>query len=87
MPDITFNTIADLLAKDFGCPPEAIRPDAPLTELGLDSLSLMEFVFAVEDAFRLRLPEERLDPREAGITLGDLCAAIDEAQQATAVAA
>ena len=37
----------------------------------------MEFVFAVEDAFRLRIPEDRLDPRAAGLTLAHLCDVID----------
>lgn len=46
----------------------------------------MEFVFAVEDAFHLRIPEERLDPREAGITLQRLCEVID-AESAGDVAA
>jgi acyl carrier protein len=38
----------------------------------------MEFVFAVEDAFNIRIPEERLDPREAGIDLQKLANVIDE---------
>ena len=32
----------------------------------------MEFVFAVEDHFSVRIPEEQLDPRQAGITLAHL---------------
>ena len=39
----------------------------------------MEFVFAMEDRFNLRIPEERLDPRQANLTLDDLCRALDEA--------
>ena len=42
------------------------------TSLGLDSLALMEFVFAVEDRFLVRIPEDQLDPRQAGITLEHL---------------
>ena len=29
----------------------------------------MEFVFAVEDRFSVRIPEDKLDPRQAGVTL------------------
>jgi acyl carrier protein len=58
--------------------PGVILPQTLLTELGIDSLSLMEFVFAVEDAFNLRIPEDRLDPREAGIDLQKLSNVIDE---------
>ncbi|BEP33060.1 hypothetical protein GmRootV59_00340 [Variovorax sp. V59] len=72
-----FNSIAAILVNQFDVARDDIAPGAALSELGLDSLSLMEFVFAVEDAFHLRLPEDRLDPREAGITLGRLCEAIE----------
>jgi len=43
----------------------------------------MEFVFAVEDRFRTRIPEERLDPRQAGLTLERVVAALDEQLAAT----
>lgn len=74
----TFNTIAGILRSDFKVEAAAIQPTTTLTDLGLDSLALMEFIFAVEDAFHLRIPEERLDPREAGITLQRLCEVIDD---------
>jgi acyl carrier protein len=73
----TFNTIAGILEKDFRMARERITSERTLVELGLDSLALMEFVFAVEDAFRLRIPEDRLDPRAAGLTLAHLCDVID----------
>ncbi|VTU12786.1 MULTISPECIES: acyl carrier protein [unclassified Variovorax] len=78
MSSTTFNSIAKILETEFHLEPAVIQPDAALADLGLDSLALMEFVFAVEDAFRLRIPEERLDPREAGITLQRLCEVIDQ---------
>jgi len=79
MTNVTFNTIVAILEKDFHVDHAAIEPGAVLTDLGLDSLTLMEFVFAVEDAFHLRIPEDKLDPREAGITLQRLCEVIEEA--------
>ena len=76
----TFNTIVGILEKDFRMSRADIHPGSALSGLGLDSLALMEFVFAVEDSFRLRIPEDRLDPREAGITLQRLCEVIDGMQ-------
>jgi len=78
MSSTTFHTIVKILATDFHVEPGLVQPEAALTDLGLDSLALMEFVFAVEDAFHLRIPEDRLDPREAGITLQRLCEVIDQ---------
>lgn len=55
-----------------------VRPTTDLTDLGLDSLTLMEFVFSIEDAFDIRIPEEKLDPREETITLEQVCVISDE---------
>jgi acyl carrier protein len=79
MSSATFETISKILEKDFQVDRAEIRPDRPLVEFGLDSLALMEFVFAVEDAFHLRIPEDKLDPREAGITLQRICEVIEQA--------
>ena len=80
----TFNSIATILEADFRVARANISPATALSDLGLDSLALMEFVFAVEDAFHLRIPEDRLDPREAGITLQRLCEVIDAEGEAVA---
>ena len=73
-----FNIVAKILVTDFHLDPALVTPETTLSELGLDSLALMEFVFAVEDAFHLRIAPERLDPREAGITLERLCEVIGQ---------
>jgi acyl carrier protein len=81
MPSSTFEGVVTVLTTKFHVEPQKIEPQAPLQALGLDSLSLMEFVFAIEDHFNLRIPDERLDPRQAELTLADVCVAIDEAIQ------
>ena len=78
-PSPTFDAIVTVLVDQFHVERDLITPEAPLAKLGLDSLSLMEFVFAIEDHFTLRIPEDKLDPRQADLTLGDLCRALDEA--------
>jgi acyl carrier protein len=79
MTPSTFDAIASVLVGQFHVDAALAVPLATLDQLGLDSLALMEFVFAVEDRFDVRIPEERLDPREAGVTLERLAALIDEA--------
>jgi len=74
----SFITITSLLTQKFNTPADNITEETELTELGLDSLTLMEFVFAVEDKFNIRIPEEKLDPRNEGINLGQVCDVIDE---------
>jgi acyl carrier protein len=84
MTPSTFDAISAVLVGPFHVDPAAVRPDAALDQLGLDSLALMEFVFAVEDRFDVRIPEDRLDPRQAGVTLEQLAALLDEAIAARA---
>ncbi len=79
MQPSTFDAIALVLAENFHVDSTLVHPHSTLETLGLDSLGLMEFVFAVEDRFEVRIPEERLDPRQAGITLEQLAMLIDEA--------
>ena len=80
----TFAAISSVLVEKFKVDAAKLQPDTPLEQLGLDSLALMEFVFAVEDRFGVRIPEDRLDPRQAGVTLEQLALLLDEASGAKA---
>jgi acyl carrier protein len=74
-----FDAVAEILLEQFQVDAPLVRPETTLDSLGLDSLTLMEFVFAVEDHFSVRIPEEQLDPRQLGITLSHLTDAIEGA--------
>ena len=84
MNSSTFDAISAVLVGQFHVEPATVRPDIALDQLALDSLALMEFVFAVEDRFDVRIPEDRLDPRQAGVTLEQLAVLLDEAIAAKA---
>jgi len=73
-----FARLSDLLKNKFNCSVEDLTPGTTLNELGLDSLSLMEFIFAAEDAFSIRIPEEELDPRKITTSLGDISNTIEK---------
>ncbi|MEI6470507.1 MAG: phosphopantetheine-binding protein [Betaproteobacteria bacterium] len=73
----TFTILSELLVSDFGVDPSIIHPKVAVSQLGLDSLTLMEFVFAAEDAFSLRIPQEKMDPTQSGLTLEAICDVID----------
>jgi acyl carrier protein len=73
----SFETLRELLIKQFGVDHDLIQPEVAIVDLGLDSLTLMEFIFAAEDALSLRIPEDQLNPHEAGLTLGAICQVID----------
>lgn len=56
-----YEYLSGLLAEKFGVPTDKIAPEANLTDLGLDSLSIVELVFDVEDEFDVEIPEEEAD--------------------------
>ena len=79
MTPSTFDAISAVLVEQFKVDAAAVQPQVALDQLGLVSLALLEFVFAVEDRFDVRIPEDRLDPRQAGVTLEQLALLLDEA--------
>ena len=65
----TFARIKQLAAKEFSIDPDALDPNAALDSLGIDSLSLIEFMFKVEEEFGVSLSGDEL---KAIRTLADL---------------
>lgn len=57
----TLQTIQHMLVEQFELKKEDITPDAQLEALGLDSLSVIEFMFNLEDKFHIKLPDERVE--------------------------
>jgi acyl carrier protein len=78
MDEDLYPAIAAVLTQKFDVDPSRVAPASTLDGLGLDSLVLMEFVFAIEDKFSVRIPEDRLDPRQSGVTLAQLAALLRE---------
>ena len=54
----TAETLKNILTEKFSVPEERIRSDAALSDLGLDSLDLIEVLFEVEEAFNIRVPQD-----------------------------
>ena len=70
--------LADVLSEKYDVDPDAISPEATLTELGLDSLTIVELLFDVEDEFGIEVPEERATFE----TLAEAAALVEELLQA-----
>ncbi len=70
--------LAQVLSEKYDVAQEAISPEATLEELGLDSLTVVEFLFDVEDEFGIEVPEERATFQ----TLAEAAALVDELIQA-----
>ena len=57
----TLQTIQHMMVEQFELKEEDLTPDAQLEALGLDSLSVIEFMFNLEDKFHIKLPDERVE--------------------------
>ena len=57
-----------------------IRQDSTLESLGIDSLGLVESIFAIEEAFDISVPFNANDPSESDFdlsTVGSIVAAVE----------
>ncbi len=70
----SLQTIQTMMVKQFDLKPEALTPDATLESLGLDSLSVIEFMFNIEDEMKIKLPDERVELK----TLQDVVDVLDK---------
>ena len=69
------NKLNGMIAEEFNIPLEKLTADATVESLGIDSLSLIDFMFDVEDKLGLEMP----DSRTPLTTLGDVYAEIEKA--------
>jgi acyl carrier protein len=76
MSQSTVETLQQLIHKEFDVEIEKIDPNASLAEAGLDSLAVAELVFAIEDHFEIRFPDDRTDISN----LNELAQLIDDIQ-------
>jgi acyl carrier protein len=70
----TLHTIRSLAAAQFGGDADAIDVDAPVDQLGIDSLGLLEFLFELEDKFAVSIPPQSMPDVP---TLREVAATVD----------
>ena len=75
----TLDSVIQLAAQQFGGDKGKIDPDAPIQQLGADSLGYLEFLFELEGQFNITIEQD--DAKQLG-TLRDLGALIDRLRQA-----
>jgi acyl carrier protein len=66
-------TIQQLLISEFGLTADQVTEDALLEKLGVDSLATIEFMFLLEDKFKLKMSDEPVAVK----TVGDIARDVD----------
>jgi acyl carrier protein len=56
----TLARIKDLAVRELSLDADKIDPNAPLADIGVDSLTFIEFMFKVEDEFGVKVSDEDL---------------------------
>ncbi len=84
----TLDALRDILKTDFGATAPNLQPDTRLDDLGIDSLAVIEVMFALEEKFGITVPSEPAAIQGQSKTLGDLAAYVDTliAEQNPAIA-
>ncbi len=75
--------LQDLIQEKYGIDPATLDPNESMRDKGLDSLALVEFLFEIEDRFKISMP----DPDPSIETLAGLAAAVDKARAEAATKA
>ena len=69
----SLQTIQRMMVEQFDLKLDDLSPDAQLTGLGLDSLSVIEFMFSLEDELKIKLSNDYVELK----TIGDVVNEID----------
>ena len=62
------------MVEQFDLKLDDLSPDTQLDSLGLDSLSVIEFMFSLEDELKIKLSDERVELK----TVGDVASVVDK---------
>jgi acyl carrier protein len=81
----TLQTLQDILVRDYTLTRDQVVPEAELSSLGMDSLSVLELMFKIEDRFQVKITGDT--PTDL-VTVSDVVRYIDGliTSHATAVA-
>ena len=70
----SLQTIQRMMVEQFDLKLEDLTPDAQLEGLGIDSLSVIEFMFNLEDELKIKLTDERVELK----TVQDVASVVDK---------
>ncbi|MEM9395429.1 MAG: acyl carrier protein [Pseudomonadota bacterium] len=68
--------IVQIIADQAVLEPSDIKMESTLEDLGIDSLGLVESIFAIEEAFDIQVPFNANDPTESDFDISSVAAII-----------
>lgn len=68
--------VIEIIAEQALLDPTDVRPDSTLEDLGIDSLGLVESIFAIEEAFDISIPFNANDPNESDFDISSVASIV-----------
>lgn len=77
MPGINVrDKVIEIIAQQAVLTPADVGPDHTLEDLGIDSLGLVESIFAIEEAFDIAVPFNANDPGSGDFDISSVAAIV-----------
>lgn len=84
MAEDTARAVIEIIAEQAMLAPDDIALDASPDDLGLDSLALVEIVFAIEERFDISVPYNANAPEASDFSIATVADTIDGVRRLTA---
>ena len=72
--------VIEIIAEQAVLDVADVTPESTLEDLGIDSLGLVESIFAIEEAFDIQVPFNANDPSESDFDISSVAAIIRAAE-------
>ena len=76
MTDSVREKVIAIIAEQAVLEPGDVTPEATLADLGIDSLGLVESIFAIEEAFDIQIPFNANEPDQSDFDISSVAAII-----------
>ena len=73
--------VISIIAEQAFLEPAEVKSDATLEDLGIDSLGLVEAVFAIEEAFDIQVPFNANEPTESDFDISSVDAIVKAVEE------
>ena len=73
----TQEAIVQIIAKQMSVDPASVKPESTMDDLSIESLDLVEIIFAIEEEFDISIPYNANDPSATGTDLNTVAEVIE----------
>ncbi|MEM9578786.1 MAG: phosphopantetheine-binding protein [Pseudomonadota bacterium] len=73
----TLEQVIAIIAEQAVLDPSDVKPESTLEELGIDSLGVVESIFAIEEAFDISVPFNANNPAKSDFDISTVASIVD----------